>query len=600
MRKATLILLGCLWMFTINAQDLAEVRTESNIEEVMVYKNNARILRKAKTNVPAGKSEIILENLSKKILLNSIQVKLGNKNVSLISAVPRINYFKATAISKEHKMISDSIKLLDENYKILLVDKGVIQATKNVLLNNNPLTSNKETGFDINAVKELMEFRRKELSSIERALLDLRNQEEQIKLDRRRLQLQLNTLSNTMSQSSGELVLQVDAVAKTSTNIEVKYVVTNAGWTPIYDLKSDGVGSPLELVHKAQVYQSTGTDWDQVKLSLSSSDPSLSHDRPILSPLNLALSQTYNYKPKAKSKGNTYIQYQGSGDIVLEDKEQNILRNSPERGIASVAVTTAGVNQADQGEAINSNGSRSTSNDTYIDGVRVIGNFGIPETEIRDVRMLEFNPDDILGLNDHTIDFELELLQSIPSDRKEHIIEIRTDEIEVNYEYHIVPKLDKGAFLLAKITDYGKYNLMSAKANIFFEDVYLGQSFINSKVTTDTLLLSLGRDEKISVLREKVKSERKEGVSLVRETIGFDLKIRNNKTETIEITVLDQIPVSKNKDLEVRLISSSSARYYTPYGSLRWQKKVAPNKTEKLSFEYEVRFPKNRGIVKVR
>lgn len=58
------------------------------------------------------------------------------------------------------------------------------------------------------------------------------------------------------------------------------------------------------------------------------------------------------------------------------------------RNITSIAATTAGVAQSDEGEDINSNGSRSTSNDTYVDGVRVIGNIGIPETEIDQVQII--------------------------------------------------------------------------------------------------------------------------------------------------------------------------------------------------------------------
>jgi len=64
------------------------------------------------------------------------------------------------------------------------------------------------------------------------------------------------------------------------------------------------------------------------------------------------------------------------------------IKNLATRNIGSITATTAGVNQADEGEAINSNGSRSSSNDVYIDGVRVIGNFGIPETEIDQVQII--------------------------------------------------------------------------------------------------------------------------------------------------------------------------------------------------------------------
>lgn len=64
------------------------------------------------------------------------------------------------------------------------------------------------------------------------------------------------------------------------------------------------------------------------------------------------------------------------------------IKNLATRSVTSIVATTAGVSQADEGEAVNSNGSRSSSNDTYIDGVRVIGNFGIPETEIDQVQII--------------------------------------------------------------------------------------------------------------------------------------------------------------------------------------------------------------------
>ena len=167
------------------------------------------------------------------------------------------------------------------------------------------------------------------------------------------------------------------------------------------------------------------------------------------------------------------------------------------------------------------------------------------------------------------------------------------------YEYHIVPKMDKGAFLLAKISNYGKYNLLSGTANIFFEGVYLGQSYIDASVTTDTLLLSLGRDEKIAVRREKIKSIKKEFGSFIKENITFEISIRNNKSQNIEITLLDQIPVSKNKDLEVKLIESTSAFHNETYGSLRWIKNVKADETVKILFEYEVRYPKEKVVFRV-
>lgn len=568
------------------AQD-KEVRLASTIDAVTVYKKNARILRKTKVNVPAGKSELILEKLSPKILVNSIQIKIQNQNIALVSAVPRVNYLKESQVSTRYQMVKDSIEWGSRALKELALEEKVLKMTKKTLLDNNPLGSAKKAGFTVQEVKEVMEFKRKELAALEKELLALSYQKIDLETRQRKWQQQLYHLSAAQSKATGEIVLQLQASKAAATDLEIVYVVTNAGWKPLYDLKSAGVGQPLELVYKAQVYQSTGFDWKQVNMELSSSDPSLSHDRPILNPMNLDL-LVGNYKAKQK-KGNTYIQYQGSGNVVLE---QDFIKNQRERSISSAITSTATVNSADMGEAINSNGSRSASNDIYIDGVRVIGNVGPVETAI------EFDTEALFGDDNHNINFDLDLLQDIPSDGEQHIVEVKHYEVPVNYEYHIVPKIDKGAFLLAKITNYGRYNLLSGAANIFFDGVYLGQSYLDAKVTTDTLLLSLGRDEKISVRREKLKGTRKEFGSMVKENLAFEISIRNNKSEAIPITVLDQIPVSKNKDLEIKLLKSEGAVFYAPYGSLRWRQTVQPNTTQKLRFDYEVKYPKGRGVFK--
>ncbi|WP_052598909.1 DUF4139 domain-containing protein [Aureispira sp. CCB-QB1] len=596
MQKLSILTLFLCIHFGVWGQEKT-TSTKSTIESVTVYKNNARILRKAKANIPAGSSELILEQLSQKILINSIQVKISNSNVVLVSAVPRINYLKQTEASERFQTINDSLELIARAIKTLTLDEGVVRVAKKTLLENNPLGSGYKEGFTVKEVKEVMEFKRKELAALEKELLALDYQKKALQEQEQILRQQQNALYGARSKPSGEIVLKLQSTSNVATDIEVVYVVTDAGWRPLYDLKSEGVGKPLELVYKAHVFQQTGFDWQQVKLTLSSSDPSLSHDRPILNPMQLNLLATTNVTTK-KKKGNTYIQYQGSGNVVLESQIQkrdiDFIRHNPQRSISSVVVTTATVNALDEGEAINSNGSRSSSNDVYVDGVRVIGNVSIPESEIITTEAFT----DLLANENHTMDFNLELLQDIPSDGEQHIVEVKRHEMEVDYEYHIVPKLDKGAFLLAKITNYGQYNLLSGKANIFFEGVYLGQSYLNSKVTTDTLLLSLGRDEKISVRREKLKSVQKEQGNFVKEHLGFEISVRNNKNETIKVTVLDQVPVSKNKELEIKLLESTSAIFYEPYGSLRWRRDVQKNETLKLKFEYEVKYPKDRGVTK--
>lgn len=280
MQKLSILTLFLCIHFGVWGQEKT-TSTKSTIESVTVYKNNARILRKAKANIPAGSSELILEQLSQKILINSIQVKISNSNVVLVSAVPRINYLKQTEASERFQTINDSLELIARAIKTLTLDEGVVRVAKKTLLENNPLGSGYKEGFTVKEVKEVMEFKRKELAALEKELLALDYQKKALQEQEQILRQQQNALYGARSKPSGEIVLKLQSTSNVATDIEVVYVVTDAGWRPLYDLKSEGVGKPLELVYKAHVFQQTGFDWQQVKLTLSSSDPSLSHDRPI-------------------------------------------------------------------------------------------------------------------------------------------------------------------------------------------------------------------------------------------------------------------------------------------------------------------------------
>ncbi|MBK8672310.1 MAG: hypothetical protein IPN93_04755, partial [Bacteroidetes bacterium] len=80
---------------------------------------------------------------------------------------------------------------------------------------------------------------------------------------------------------------------------------------------------------------------------------------------------------------------------------------------------------------------------------------------------------------DMMVEYDIETLQDIESDGKEHIIGVQEITLPAIYNYHSVPKLDCGAFLLARITDWGKYNLLAGEATIFFDDMYIGKSYLN-------------------------------------------------------------------------------------------------------------------------
>ena len=167
------------------------------------------------------------------------------------------------------------------------------------------------------------------------------------------------------------------------------------------------------------------------------------------------------------------------------------------------------------------------------------------------------------------------------------------------YEYYCVPKLDADAFLIAKILNWDEHNFLEGEANLFFEGKYIGKSILDTRNTSDTLTLSLGRDGNVLVKREKIKDYTSRHVvgSNQKSMVGYEISIRNKKSQHLTIVVEDQIPIANDKDISVDKLEDSDAEHDGETGLLKWKKEIDPGKTELISLKYVVRFPKNSRMI---
>jgi uncharacterized protein (TIGR02231 family) len=195
-------------------------------------------------------------------------------------------------------------------------------------------------------------------------------------------------------------------------------------------------------------------------------------------------------------------------------------------------------------------------------------------------------------------EFEIGLPYSVASATKPTLVDVRNYEMKASYEYSVAPKLDQDAFLLGKATGWEDFNLLPGEANVFFEGTFVGKSFIDPNNIKDTLSVSLGRDKRIVVKREKLKdfTSRKAIGANQRDSYAWEISIRNTKAESIKITVEDQVPVSQNSQIEVTVTDVGGARYNKDTGKLIWNMELQPNETKKVVFKYEVKYPKDKVV----
>jgi uncharacterized protein (TIGR02231 family) len=201
--------------------------------------------------------------------------------------------------------------------------------------------------------------------------------------------------------------------------------------------------------------------------------------------------------------------------------------------------------------------------------------------------------------NQTTIEIEVEKPYSILSNGEKLLVDLKKHDLEAQYEYYAVPKLEKDAFLIAKITDWEKYSFLQGEANLYFEDTFIGKSILEAESFQDTLSISLGRDRGIAINREKIDQfSRKRFVgNNVDEARGYRIIVKNNKSQNINLTLLDQVPISIVNDISVNIRELGKATKNEDTGILTWKLRLAPAEQETVEFQYEVRYPRKERVI---
>lgn len=522
--------------------------TTAKVKSATVYFNAAELSQTATATLPAGASEIVIKNVAVNLNENSVQIGAPS-GVTVLSVQFTNNYiseYESDSKSPALKIVRDSIVLVQK--EIQKVNNTINSENKTIqLLDKNQQISGVNSGLNVTELMKMVDYYKNKQIEIANTINTLTEKQQKLNETLRKLNNKLEVNANKEEKtSSGKLILQVMNQTAGVIPFDISYLTDNATWTPFYDLRAESVTSPINMMYKAQVIQNTGIDWKKVKLTLSSGLPNQNNQAPILSSWFLA-NQTYLEEVVVNGYASRNKRNQIQGSVAKISKEQlseSVDMPSPVLEKSSVSnYTTVAENQ----------------------------------------------------LN---VSFDIDIPYDILSNGKIHSVSLKEIKLPATYKYYAVPRVENEAFLLAEIADYSKYNLLRGEANIIFEGMYVGKTFIEPNQTSDTLNLSMGRDKKVSIKREKVadKSGTKFLSTKKEQTFTFDITVRNNKKEAVELLLKDQYPLSTNKEIEVELLQSDGAKVNIETGILTWQLQLKPNENKKFRISYKVRYPKDQNL----
>lgn len=521
-----------LIIFSAAISKAQEIKKEIEVKQATVFLQGAKVFGSTNVSLQKGRNTIRIVNLPNNLDENTYKINL-EKNTTLLSITPQNNFLKNDELSDSEKKLETETKKLQRQVSLLNIQIKNLTGEQRIINDNLKVSVNDKSTPQEQLIK-LTEFYRKRMLEIDNQVFLLDEQKTVLDESIAKLNKQSAEEQTHKNTNRKELMLEILADNETNLNLGVSYIVSDAGWVPSYDLRAESVKKPLEMVYKGKIYQKTGQDWKNVKLFVSTYRPSYNQDRPILSPLYVAEYTPYNSQMEVAG-------YKSKKEVSAANAYQ--MRED-------IAVKPS----------------------------------QIPVASVSDSQM--------------NVIYELNYNQTIVSQEKEQYVILDKKQIDATYKYHTVPKLNNQVFLMAFVKNWQNLNLINGEANIYFEDNYIGKTNITSNYVKDEFPISLGVDERITVKRIKLedKTSQKAMNSNKWETESYQISIRNNTKENIELEVLDQLPISENSKILVKTLNLGDGSLDDKTGSILWNKNIGSGSSEKITFSYEVKYPKDMQI----
>jgi uncharacterized protein (TIGR02231 family) len=554
MKKSILLATTLLVALRVSAGDEKPQKIEAPIKSVIIYLTGAEVTHKKKITLEAGRNLLVFTGLSSKLISKSIQFTAGS-SVSILSISDRIDYLSSQQRAENRgRQLSDSLTGSGDKVTQLQYDIQAYTEEKALLQANQEL-SGKDKGVTAAELKLAADFYRTRIREINNELIRLEKAKRVETELQGRIRKQLAEMNATNSPPVAEITILLTVAAPAAVETELKYVVNDAGWAPSYDLLAEDVSKPIELRYRAKVFNNTNVDWKDVNVKLSTANPMRSASKPELSTWFLNYS-TGSYESQASQN---YYRDQLDNNKSLELQQRSIPAQNDYEGA-----------QAGRREDLKKSGLISAP------------------IQFEEIQVSELSAE-----------FEIKQPYSVPSDAKPYIIDVSTHTLPATYIHFSAPKIDRDAFLLARITGWEALDLVEGPANIYFGDTYVGQSYIATRTADDTLDLSLGRDNKVLVTRTKLQDFNNAKLigNSKRVTQGFEITAKNNRKGPVTITIQDQLPISQDAEITVESIETSKAEYEAATGKLSWKMTLQPGEVRKITLQYSVKYPKNKTVI---
>jgi uncharacterized protein (TIGR02231 family) len=550
----------------VSLQAHAADTLQTQVKKATVFLSGAQVFRESKTTqIKKGVNEVIIKDVSPQ--LNQQQLQATAKGNFMILDVQYQTEYIAPVSSPPvivPEKINKEINLLNDTLLYISFEKERIQSKLNNLneekrmVTQNQLIKSGGISDTLPEFREIVEFYRSKLDEINELIHTWKVKQHKVGARETKFRARLNELNNYArnvgqpakpARTRYHILVTTYADVATSGRIEVNYLVPNAGWIPAYDLRANNTTDPMTITYKAHVYQNSGENWKNVNLTLS----------------------TYN---------------------------QNCFSTKPTTGIWRLDYTAnkpriGGGIQAQDQKFASQNFSSQVEMEAYKEDMqRTNPGYQFQQQFVSIKNMAE------ISQNFSNVEFKVKLPYSIKADGSQKLMVVTNEKVDANFYHYMLPRANKNAFLLAKIGDWENLSLLPGKANIYFNHTIVGSTHIDPSIMSDTMELTMGRDQGVVATRKKIDEVHDKanfGKHIVK-TYTFEIEVKNTSRSEIFLELQDQIPVTKNEEIIIELVDAAGGGLNEHTGKLTWDLHLKPGEKSIIQFSYSVEHDKEKPI----
>lgn len=517
---------------------------KSAISAVTVYADRAVVTRTASLELAApGGVEVRFDKLPANLLDASLQVAgRGTAQATILDATARAAYVDFTpnervkALEGELHALGKQQRILDDRTAVLKAQEGTLGRIEGAA--TSAPTKDSAPRLSLEESAKLLAFLEEQRAKLASERLSLEGQREALAAKVDSAQRALNDLRGAGGRSFKTVTVRLEADTAGTLTLSLSYAVPGASWTPAYDARVDSNTQTVALAYSGLVRQSTGEDWTEVALTLSTARPSLGGSAPVLSPwlLDVFAPQPVPMPTAAPRR-----------------EKMNFMALAAESTPASGA--------------------------------------GAPGPAEQDAAFATAAIDRAVT----SASFQVAAPSTVPSDNSPQKVPITTARLAARLEYVATPKLLPAAFLTAKVSNRTEFPLLAGAMNVFLDGTFVATSRLRTVMAGEKFDLALGVDEGIAVQHKRVQRFTEEtGLTGHGQRVTYEylITLQNHKPTAVQVSVADTLPVSRNEKIVVRQLAPEPRELKAAAdGALKWNFELKPAEKRELPLKFSVDYP---------